>query len=87
MSLDLRPVRVEDEAFLFDVYSSTRSEEMALVAWDETVRESFLAYAAQGPAVFLRHAVSKCRLPSHRARWPSGRALNSGPVRSGHSID
>ncbi|MFZ3264614.1 MAG: GNAT family N-acetyltransferase [Terriglobales bacterium] len=42
MSLDLRPLRAEDEAFLFDVYASTRSEEMALVGWDKPQQESFL---------------------------------------------
>lgn len=38
----LRPVTPEDEAFLYEVYKSTRAEEMALVPWDAAQREAFL---------------------------------------------
>jgi len=34
MNLDLQPVRPEDEPFLFELYASTRGDEMALVGWD-----------------------------------------------------
>jgi len=38
----LRLVRAGDEAHLFKVYASTRSEELAQVAWDDGQKESFL---------------------------------------------
>ena len=42
MKLDLQPVRPEDEPFLFELYASTRSDEMALVGWDKRQQEAFL---------------------------------------------
>ena len=45
----LRPVTPEDEAFLLEVYASTRAEELSKVPWDEAQREAFLKmqFAAQ----------------------------------------
>ena len=44
MSLDLCPFLPEaDEAFWFQVYCSTREEELAQLNWDETQRETFLS--------------------------------------------
>ena len=42
MSFSLRPVSLDDEAFLFQVYSSTRAEEMALVPWNDEQKHAFL---------------------------------------------
>ena len=42
MSSSLRPVSPDDEEFLFQVYASTRAEEMALVPWDAAQKQSFL---------------------------------------------
>ena len=42
MSFSLRPVSLDDEAFLFQVYSSTRAEEMALVPWNDEQKQAFL---------------------------------------------
>jgi ribosomal protein S18 acetylase RimI-like enzyme len=42
MPIKLRDVLAADEPFLFEVYASTRAEEMALVPWDEEQRKSFL---------------------------------------------
>ena len=49
MPITLRDIRPEDEAFLFEVYASTRAQEMALVPWDDEQRRSFLTmqFAAQ----------------------------------------
>jgi ribosomal protein S18 acetylase RimI-like enzyme len=49
MPISLRDALPEDEPFLFQVYASTRAEEMALVPWDEKQRQSFLnmQFAAQ----------------------------------------
>jgi ribosomal protein S18 acetylase RimI-like enzyme len=48
-TLQLRPVSVTDEEFLFRVYASTREEELAQVNWDAAQREDFLRrqFAAQ----------------------------------------
>lgn len=47
--VSLRPVTPEDEPFLFEVYASTRADEMALVPWNDAEREAFLKmqFAAQ----------------------------------------
>lgn len=38
----LRPARPEDEAFLFEIYASTRQEDFASLPWDKQQREIFL---------------------------------------------
>ena len=38
----LRPITPEDESFLFEVYASTRADEMKLVPWSEAQQEEFL---------------------------------------------
>jgi ribosomal protein S18 acetylase RimI-like enzyme len=49
MPITLRDVLPADESFLFEVYASTRADEMALVPWNEEQRKSFLTmqFAAQ----------------------------------------
>ncbi|MEK6409226.1 MAG: GNAT family N-acetyltransferase [Acidobacteriota bacterium] len=42
ISITQRPVRPDDEGFLFEVYASTRAEEMSQVPWDASQRDSFL---------------------------------------------
>ena len=42
MHLSLRPVSYDDEAFLFQVYASTRAEEMAVVPWNDEQKHAFL---------------------------------------------
>ena len=41
-AIRFRPIGPEDEAFLYEVYASTRAGEMALVDWDDEQKESFL---------------------------------------------
>ena len=45
----LRPVSPDDEAFLLEVYASTRQDELAVTPWDESQRRAFLRlqFAAQ----------------------------------------
>jgi ribosomal protein S18 acetylase RimI-like enzyme len=38
----LRPEQPGDEPFLFEVYASTRAEELALTNWEEPARHAFL---------------------------------------------
>jgi ribosomal protein S18 acetylase RimI-like enzyme len=40
----LRPVTVEDDAFLLAVYDSSREEELAQVVWPEGQREAFVRW-------------------------------------------
>lgn len=42
MTISLRPVSIEDEAFLFEVYAGTRAEELAALGWSDAQRELFL---------------------------------------------
>jgi ribosomal protein S18 acetylase RimI-like enzyme len=42
MNLSLRPARPEDQAFLFELYASTRAEEMAAWGLDASQQELFL---------------------------------------------
>jgi ribosomal protein S18 acetylase RimI-like enzyme len=42
MPITLRDTLPEDELFLFEVYASTRAQEMALVSWDDEQRKAFL---------------------------------------------
>jgi ribosomal protein S18 acetylase RimI-like enzyme len=42
MPLTFRPIRADDEAFLYKVYASTRLEELAVLDWAEEQRETFL---------------------------------------------
>jgi ribosomal protein S18 acetylase RimI-like enzyme len=49
MNLGLRPVTASDESFLYEVYCSTRQDELALVEWRDSDKETFLQmqYQAQ----------------------------------------
>jgi GNAT superfamily N-acetyltransferase len=40
--LTLRPVCADDETFLYEVFASTRTEEMALTGWPPAQQEAFL---------------------------------------------
>ena len=42
MNLTLRAVSSEDEAFLLEVYASTRADELARLPWDEDQRQGFV---------------------------------------------
>ena len=38
----LRPIRPDDGPLLFEIYASTRADEMARVPWDDAQKEAFL---------------------------------------------
>jgi ribosomal protein S18 acetylase RimI-like enzyme len=42
-SLSLRPAQADDEAFLFELYRSTRAEEMAAWGWNEAQQQAFIS--------------------------------------------
>ena len=41
-NISLRPIGPADEAFLYDLYASTRQREMALVDWTDSIKHAFL---------------------------------------------
>jgi len=41
-TISLRPAGPADQELLCRIYASTRTEELAVVAWDDTAREAFL---------------------------------------------
>jgi ribosomal protein S18 acetylase RimI-like enzyme len=42
-SIRLRPAQAEDQAFLLDLYRSTRADEMAAWGWDQAQQQAFVA--------------------------------------------
>ncbi len=57
MSIVLRPVRAEDEPFLFAVYASTREDELAQWGWSPAQQEMFLRmqYNAQRQSYAMQY--------------------------------
>ena len=80
MTVHFRPIQPDDAAFLYEVYASTRTEELALVDWDEAQKAAFLhmqftaqhqfyqeRYTQTDFLIILRDAVPVGRL--YIARW------------------
>ncbi len=42
IAVTLRPIAADDEAFLYELYASTREEELSVVTWDAAMKEQFL---------------------------------------------
>ena len=84
MSLDLQPVRTEDETFLFELYASTRGDEMALVGWDKPQQEAFLRmqFKAQRSSYAMQFPNADYRIIVHDGR-AAGRLIVD---RSGDNI-
>src|SRR5260370_8962977 len=70
MSLDLQPLRAEDEPFLFELYASTRGDEMALVGWDKPQQEAFLRmqFKAQRSSYAMQFPNADYRIIVHDGR-------------------
>ena len=54
MHVTLRPVGAGDEDFLYHVYASTRTDEMALVDWSAEQKEAFLRMQFQAQTTHYR---------------------------------
>lgn len=54
MSISVRDVTVEDEAFLLEVYACTRAAEMALVPWTEEQKTAFLKFQSDAQHAYYR---------------------------------
>jgi ribosomal protein S18 acetylase RimI-like enzyme len=79
--ISLRPIQPEDEEFLCRVYASTRTEELAPVAWTEEEKSSFLRVQFAAQHRYYRESYTSSRFevvlvdgqPAGRlyvARWP-----------------
>jgi ribosomal protein S18 acetylase RimI-like enzyme len=60
MPVTLRPATPEDEAFLYDLYSSTRAEEVAAWGWPAAQKEMFLKmqFNAQRQSYHARYSAA-----------------------------
>jgi GNAT superfamily N-acetyltransferase len=47
-SVAFRPVRPDDDAFLLELYATTRADEMAMVPWTDEQRQSFVRMQFSG---------------------------------------
>lgn len=54
MSITLRDVCSEDLGFLFDVYASTRSDEMALAPWTDEQKKAFIEMQFRAQDAYYR---------------------------------
>ena len=72
--ITLRPIRPEDEGFLFDVYASTRLDELAALGWSEAQREAFLRmqFRAQHQSYLAQFPMADFTIILHDER-PIGR--------------
>lgn len=57
--MTLRPIRPEDEPFLFRVYAGTRTEELAVVAWSDAEKEAFLLQQFRAQHEYYRENYSR----------------------------
>jgi GNAT superfamily N-acetyltransferase len=72
LSITLRPVRPDDEAFLLEVYASTRADEMALVPWNADQRQAFVRMQFAGQQEHYRTTFPTA---SHQIILSSGRPV------------
>jgi RimJ/RimL family protein N-acetyltransferase len=63
-AVTLRPIRPEDEAFLYEVYASTRREELSRLGWSEAQRDAFLnmQFAAQHQSYQAQFPDADCQI-------------------------
>ena len=74
MTVSFRPIRPDDEAFLYEVYASTRTEELALVDWDEAHKAALLPMQCAAQHQFYQeHYTQTDFLLMLRAAVPVGR--------------
>jgi ribosomal protein S18 acetylase RimI-like enzyme len=52
---ELRPASEEDGELLYRIYASTRTEELAVLAWDEPTKEGFLRMQFTAQDTHYRH--------------------------------
>ena len=72
MSLSLRPATPDDEAFLCELYSISRREELAAWGWDAAQRDSFLTMQFVAQQAHFRNQFSDA---DHSIVLVDGRAM------------
>jgi GNAT superfamily N-acetyltransferase len=86
--VSLRSVGPDDEAFLFDLYASTREEELALIAWGAAVKTAFLRQQFHAQQAHYRgtypNAMHQVILHDDR---PIGRVYVARSAQETHLID
>jgi ribosomal protein S18 acetylase RimI-like enzyme len=80
-SITVRPIGPGDNAWLYRIYSSTREEELAQVAWDEAQREAFLTMQFTAQARYYQEVYPDATYQLIlRGERPAGRLyVNRGP--------
>lgn len=70
----LRPMRPDDEGFLYNVYASTRLDELTALGWSEAQREAFLRmqFRAQHQSYLTQFPMADFAIILHHER-PIGR--------------
>ena len=72
--ITLRPVTAADQAVLFDIYASTRWEELAVTGWSDTEKQAFLAMQFELQQRHYRQAYAGAEFSLIEAdRMPAGR--------------
>lgn len=61
MSVTFRPIQPEDMEFLYQVYASTRQDEMALTGWDPAAIGSFLRTQFQAQHTYYQQHYQQTR--------------------------
>jgi len=81
--VSLRSAQAEDEAFLLQVYASTRAEEMALVPWTEAQKAAFIRFQFDAQRTHYQNYYTAAQTwVILREDFPIGRMIvdDSGPV-------
>ena len=87
-SITLRPIRAEDQPFLYEVYASTRQEELAPVPWSDAQKAAFLRMQFDAQHQHYQEHYTARSFRSSCAtgnRWV-GCTCIAGPLKSGSSI-
>ncbi|WP_309667147.1 GNAT family N-acetyltransferase [Tabrizicola sp.] len=76
MPITLRAAVADDEAFLYELYASTRAEEMALFGWDAQQCEIFLRMQFNAQ----RQSYAEFPNPDHRIILRDGQPIGPKPI-------
>lgn len=81
----LRPVSADDDAFMREVYASTRADELTLVPWNDEQKEAFLQmqFHAQATHYQQHYPAAEYQVIERADGLPIGRLIID---RSGNSI-
>ena len=88
MRLLLRPLEARDDEFVYQVYASTRADEMALVDWSDEQKEAFLRAQVNAQAAHYKiHFPTAEQSIIQREDVPVGRLILNRSEELIHIID